>query len=124
MMRDIKKTFQKAAAVKAGCLTFLLFAAAPAFATADFELNFTFQGAGRHPNPEAFRTGFLLACLPAGARTYGGNPADSAGPWDLEMPSYKVGNQTREYTAQEVYNYLWGCNRKPARVSAIQVTPQ
>ncbi|SHL47996.1 hypothetical protein [Roseibium suaedae] len=123
MTGDIKRPFLKAAAMKAGCAAFLLLAAAPAYATADFELNFTFQGAGRHPNPEAFRTNYILACLPAGARTFAGNPADSAGPWDLEMPSYKVGKVEKEYTADQVHMYLWSCNVRPDRVSGIQVTP-
>ena len=61
-----------------------------------------------------------MGCLPSGSFTYGGDPADPAGPWDVEVKA--VGG--REPTATNVKTYLMSCNLKPAKVINVTVTPQ
>ncbi|HTQ14631.1 MAG TPA: hypothetical protein VMH86_12225 [Rhizomicrobium sp.] len=91
--------------------------AAPAFATADHVVNFTFSGSGRHPSVKSIKE-YILGCLPNKTRTFGGDPGDSAGPWDVETPAIK----DRELSNDDVKLYLSVCKIRPSRVATITVT--
>lgn len=84
-------------------------------AASDFELNFTFGGPGRNPSVQTMKN-YLMACLPAGSRTWGGDPGDSAGPWDVEVPAVRG----HEYTAQVVRTLLLGRHCQPVRPAKVQ----
>ncbi|MBF9265776.1 hypothetical protein I4I83_15765 [Acidovorax cattleyae] len=98
-------------------------AASPlAHAASDFQLDFTFGGQGRNPSVATMKA-YIMGCLPAGSRTWGGDPADSAGPWDVEVPAVRG----HEYDARTVRSLLLGrsCQPvRPAKVTDVTVTPE
>ncbi len=94
--------------------------AEPAFAATDHQLQFTFGGRGRNPSVATMKN-YILGCLPAGTWTFGGDPGDSAGPWDVEVPAVNG----HEYTNAEVRRTLLSaaCSGvRPAKVTGVTVT--
>lgn len=91
-----------------------------AYASSDHELNFEFGGRGRNPGVPKMRD-YILGCLPNRTRIYGGFPAHSAGPWDVEVPAVR----RHEYTNEDVERTLMshGCSGvRPAKVQGVTVT--
>lgn len=94
--------------------------AEPAFAATDHQLQFIFGGRGRNPSVATMKN-YILGCLPAGTWTFGGDPGDSAGPWDVEVPAVNG----HEYSNAEVRRVLLSgaCSAvRPAKVTGVTVT--
>jgi len=92
----------------------------PAFAATDHELQFAFGGRGRNPSVATMKS-YILGYLPARTRTFGGDPGDSAGPWDVEVPEVNG----HEYSNAEVRRLLLSaaCSGvRPAKVTGVTVT--
>ncbi|KZL19290.1 hypothetical protein PsAD2_02041 [Pseudovibrio axinellae] len=90
-----------------------------AVASSDHELNFTFGGRGRNPGVTTIYN-YILGCLPNGTWIYGGNPADAAGPWTVEVPAIR----NREYSNADVEHTLMGAGCagvRPAKVVGVDV---
>ena len=91
----------------------------PAFASSDHELYFTFGGRGGNPGVQTMYN-YILGCLPSGTWIYGGNPADAAGPWTVEVPAIRG----REYSNADVERTLMGASCagvRPAKVVDVDV---
>jgi hypothetical protein len=108
--------------ILAALATAVLFASAaePALAASDHQLQFTFGGPGRNPSVATMKH-YILGCLPDGTRTFGGDPGESAGPWDVEVPAVRG----HEYTNAEIRVLLLGQHCapvRPAKVVGVVVT--
>lgn len=107
-------------AVVSAAAVFASVAATPAFANTDHELQFTFGGRGRNPSVATMKA-YILGCLPAGTYTFGGDPGDSAGPWDVEVPAVRG----HEYSNADVHRLLMSgacAPVRPAKVTGVTVT--
>ncbi|MCW0376231.1 hypothetical protein [Xanthomonas sacchari] len=90
--------------------------AAPALANSNWDLEFEFQNPGGRPTVATMRN-YILGCVPARSVVGTPLPAGPQGPFKLTTPL--VGG--REVGDSALYNYLNGCNRKPASVTGVAV---
>jgi hypothetical protein len=100
----------------AGLLLQALCFAAPAFANSNWGIEFSFDNPGGRPSVATMRS-YILGCVPAGSVVNAPLPGGPQGPFSLRTPA--IGGH--ELTDSNVYNYLNGCNLKPASVTGIAV---
>ncbi|XQA78297.1 hypothetical protein ACM9W9_00755 [Xanthomonas sacchari] len=94
----------------------LLCCAAPALANSNWDLEFEFQNPGGRPTVANMRN-YILGCVPARSVVGTPLPAGPQGPFKLTTPPVRG----REVGDSALYNYLNGCNLKPASVTGVAV---
>ncbi|UYK80835.1 hypothetical protein NG829_00440 [Xanthomonas sacchari] len=90
--------------------------AAPALANSNWNLEFEFQNPGGRPTVATMRN-YIIGCVPEGSGVGTPLPAGPRGPFQLTTPPVRG----REVGDSALYNYLNGCDRKPASVTGIAV---